>query len=108
VFLFHTLDRSIGNPEQASAHFHLPVYGVVDEIVTPRQHLRRWLRAYVLSPVLALVVVVAVGLGTLNTWLWLRDKETYDNQWKTAPYAFLWDEAIKRSEGAIEAMKGQF
>jgi uncharacterized protein involved in exopolysaccharide biosynthesis len=88
VFLANMMDRSISTTEEAAEYFDLPVYGVVGEIVTPRQRALRKIRRLVVGPLATLVVLAALGLASLNIVLWLRYHTVYED-WRKNPTSFI-------------------
>ncbi len=75
VFLSNLMDRTIGTTEDAMKYFALPVHGVIGEITTPRDRLRKRIRNWVLSPIVALILGCCLLVGVLNVYLWLRVPE---------------------------------
>ena len=88
VFLTNVVDRSITTTEEAASHFGLPVLGTIGEITTASQRARRKMLRWGLGPVLALMVVLAIGAAALNITLWLTHREQYD-KWKESPVRFV-------------------
>ena len=88
VFLTSALDRSISTSEEAAKHFDLPVHGVIGEIVTPRQRVRRKIKKWLFRPVVAIAIVMGLGLSTLSIVLWLRYPENFKT-WKADPVGFV-------------------
>jgi uncharacterized protein involved in exopolysaccharide biosynthesis len=95
VVLAAKLDRSIATTDDAIESLGLPVLGTVDEIVTPGRRLRRRLGKLVLVPVIAILVLTALALGGLQSTLWLRYPQKYE-QWKNSPVAFVCQEVGER------------
>lgn len=75
AFLCNWMDRTIGSTEDAMKYFALPVHGVIGEITTPRDRLRKRIRNWVLSPIVALILGCCLLVGVLNVYLWLRVPE---------------------------------
>jgi capsular polysaccharide biosynthesis protein len=88
VFLSNMMDRSISTTEEAAEYFGLPVYGVVGEIVTPRQRTTRKIRRLIVGPAVTLIVVVSLGCASLNIVLWLQYRNLHEG-WKRAPVTFI-------------------
>jgi predicted nucleic acid-binding Zn-ribbon protein len=88
VFLANVMDRSISTTEEAAEYFGMPVYGVVGEIVTPRQRTTRKIRRLILSPAAVLIVIAALGFATLNIVLWLQYRNLHE-EWRKAPATFI-------------------
>jgi hypothetical protein len=103
VFLSKTLDRTIGNSEQAASYFGLPVCGVICEITTARQRLLRGLRRYTLGPIAALMLGAMVSLCSMSVSLRLQDPTKYW-QLRTAPFAFLEQEYVKPAQEILKNM----
>ena len=98
VFLLQSLDRTINTTEDALEAFGVPLCGVTGEIVPPRQRLRRRLVHWVGRPIIGLLVVLVLGLATLNIVLWLRYPEEYED-WKDGRAGYV---TQKISEGVQE------
>ncbi|HUT60004.1 MAG TPA: hypothetical protein VNA25_19335 [Phycisphaerae bacterium] len=88
VFLGNTLDRSIATTEDAAKHFDLPVFGVVGEIVTPRERVWRTTRWLVVEPMVALFLLGVIGLTSINIVLWINYPEQYA-VWRANPSGFV-------------------
>ena len=94
VFLSNLLDRSVADPRDAEAHFGLPVYGVIGEIVPPPTRAWRNVRRFAIEPVVGLVLLAGIGIAALNVALWLQNPVEYA-QWTAAPLAYLGELAGK-------------
>ena len=90
VFLINFLDRSISTTEEAGKYFNVPVHGVIGEIITTRQRLRRGIRRYLLAPAVTLLILGVLGIATLSITLWLKSPEKFQ-EWKAAPVRFVFD-----------------
>jgi len=88
VLLANMLDRSVWTPQDAEKAFGVPVCGVIGEIVRPTTRLWRGVRRFLVEPATMLVLLAAIGIGCLNTVLWLQYPEQYA-QWTSAPLAYL-------------------
>jgi len=104
VFLGNSLDRSVTTPQEAAKHFDLPVCGVIGEILTPWQRLRRRARQWVAEPLVALMLVAIIGMASLNIVLWLQYPEEYQ-QWKTDRPAFIKSNATYYYQRAVQELK---
>jgi len=104
VFLGNSLDRSVTTPQEAAKHFDLPVCGVIGEILTPWQRLRRRARQWVAEPLVALMLVAIIGMASLNIVLWLQYPEEYQ-QWKTDWPAFIKSNATDYYQRAVQELK---
>jgi len=88
VFLASRVDRSVWTPRDAEQAFGVPVCGVIGEIVPPTTRLWRSVRRFAVEPAIVLLLLAAIGIGCLNTVLWLQYPEQYA-RWTTAPLAYL-------------------
>jgi uncharacterized protein involved in exopolysaccharide biosynthesis len=88
VFLSNAWDRAVRTTEDAVEGFGLPIFGVIDEIVTPQERLKRRLRRWTIGPVLSVVILIALGLSSLSVVLWLEYPEEH-GKWKADPVAYL-------------------
>jgi len=104
VFFCHTIDRSISTKQDAAKHFNLPVCGVIDEILTPGQRLKRKARQWGVEPLGALILVAIIGVASLNIVLWLRDPDGYD-QLHEDPKTFIGSRATDYYQWAIQELK---
>lgn len=77
VFLTHTLDRTIATTEEAMTYFDVPIYGVVGEIRTPRDLLRRKFKSFVVVPIVSVILILALAVAVLNLWLYLEYPAKY-------------------------------
>jgi len=98
VFLLNYLDRSISTTEEAGKYFNVPVHGVIGEIITAKRRLQRKFRRYVLEPVVALIILGALGSATLSISLWLNAPDAF-KVWKSEPASFVVDHATSVVEG---------
>ncbi|MBM4016882.1 MAG: hypothetical protein FJ288_00920 [Planctomycetes bacterium] len=105
VFLADMMDRSIATTEEAVRHFNMPVYGVVGEIVTPRERTRKKVLRWVLGPVGFVVAVLLVGAAALNIVLWLQSRSEYD-EWRAAPVTFVCNQAAEVVDGLKNKLRG--
>ncbi len=76
AFLCNWMDRTIGSTEDAMKYFALPVHGVIGEITTPRDRLWKWIRNWVVSPIVALILGCCLLVGVVKVHLWLAKSET--------------------------------
>jgi len=104
VLLFNYLDRSIRTTEDAIEAIDLPVHGVIGEIVTQRQRLKNKTKRWVVTPVVTVVILVAVALSTLSITLWLKVPEKFD-EWRSAPVSFVYDNTLKQAVALLERLK---
>ena len=104
VFLSNTLDRSISATQNAAKYFNLPVCGVIDEIVTPRERLWRNVRRGVVEPTIALILVGVIGVASLNIALWLHYPEEH-KQWQEDPTAFVGSRAAYYYQRGVQKLK---
>jgi len=104
VFLCDTIDRSISTKQDAAKHFNLPVCGVIDEILTPRQRLKRRARQWGAEPLVALILVAIIGVASLNIVLWLHRPEEH-KQWKDDPTAFVGRKAADLYQKGVQKLK---
>jgi len=88
VFLANMMDRTVRTTEDAAVHFGMPIFAVVDEIVTPEEQARRKALRWTLVPVLSVVLAVAIGLSSLSVVLWLEFPDQHE-QWKSSPVSYL-------------------
>jgi uncharacterized protein involved in exopolysaccharide biosynthesis len=103
VFLTNTMDRSFTTTEEAAEYLSLPVFGTVGEILTARDQARLKLRRWALTPLVAVVVVAAIGLAGLNIVLWLNDRPAYE-QWRHAPVSFVYTTVADKVAGLKDRM----
>jgi len=85
VFLANGLDRSINQTEDAARHFSLPIHGVIGEIITPQQKTVRSFNRFVVTPLLAAILLTALGLATHSIVLWLLRHE----EWSNSPAGYI-------------------
>ncbi|HUU89925.1 MAG TPA: hypothetical protein VM238_01810 [Phycisphaerae bacterium] len=90
VFLAKTLDHAVSATHEADEHFGLPVCGVIGEILMPWQRRWRAVRGWLLEPAAVLILVGIISLGSLNSVLWLRYPEQYE-EWKGDWMGFVVD-----------------
>ena len=92
VFLTSLKDRTIWTPQDAEDLFGVPVCGTIGEIVPPRTRFWRCVQRYAIEPGVAVLLLAAIGVGSLNVILWLQYPDQYV-QWTAAPLAYLGDRA---------------
>lgn len=90
VFLSHMTDRSITTTEEIAIRYDIPVCGVIGEITTPADVLRRRVKWLAIWPAVALVFGVALAAAGLNIYLWLNAPERYSD-WAANPVGYVWD-----------------
>ena len=88
VLLANSLDRSVSTAVGAEEHFAVPILGAIDEIVTPGQVAARRFKRWVVTPIASGIILLTIGISTLNVVLWLRYPEQYKD-WKASPVGFV-------------------
>ena len=88
VFLAIRLDQSVITPEQAAKGFGIPVFGFVSVIMTPRKLFVRFIKRWVVLPVVALLLTAVLGLLTFSLTLRLHYPEEY-KEWRKDEAAYL-------------------
>lgn len=88
VLLANWLDRSISTSDEAVRYFGIPVHGVIDEIVTPREQFTRRLRQWTVLPAVSLVLLAALMVSGGSMYLRLQRPELFD-RWRTDPANFV-------------------
>jgi len=94
VFLATMVDRSVATVEDANHRFHLPIHGIISQIVSTRGRLAKALKNWVLLPGATGILVFLLGLSSMSVVLWLRYPEKYV-AWQEDPPAFIVDTASK-------------
>ena len=92
VFLANLLDRSVTTVEHATQRFHVPVHGIISEIVSGPRRFSRALKNWVLLPSVMFVLLVALALSSMSAVLWLRYPQQH-KRWKNTPVEFVLDSA---------------
>ena len=90
VFLTHSLDRSISTTDEASEYLGLRVHGVIGEIVTPAQAMRRRTISLLVIPLIGLFLTVLTLTGGLSNVLRLKYPDRFQ-QWKDAPVGYVFN-----------------
>lgn len=80
VFLAIRMDQSVITPEQAAKGFAIPVYGFVGVIMTPRKLFFRFLKRWVVLPIVSLLLIAVLGLLIYSLTLRLHYPEKYEKQ----------------------------
>jgi uncharacterized protein involved in exopolysaccharide biosynthesis len=93
VFLSNVMDRAVRTTEDAVEGFGLPIFGVIDEIVTPQERFKRRLLRWTIGPVLSVVILIGLGLSSLSVVLWLQYPDELE-KWKAHPVSFLLSPAL--------------
>jgi len=88
VFLAIRMDQSVITPEQAAKGFGIPVYGFVGVIMTPRKLFFRFLKRWVVLPIISLLLLSVLGLLTYSLTLRLRYPEEY-KKWQENEIGYL-------------------
>lgn len=88
LFLANRLDRSIVTPEQASRSFGFPVFGFIDVIMTPRQLSLRRVKRWIFTPIISLILGVALLLSSGSLHLRLDYPKQYE-QWRAEPLKYV-------------------
>jgi len=88
VFLANSMDRTIGTTDEAMRHFNLTLHGAVGEIATPRDRTWRWVKLWVITPVVIVVVVTVIGLASLDIVLRLKDPGKH-TEWRKDKVSFV-------------------
>ena len=92
VFLANLLDRSVTTVEYATQRFHVPIHGIISEIVSGPRRFSRALKNWVLLPSVMLILLIALGLSSLSAVLWLQNPKEHQKL-KDAPVEFVLDAA---------------
>jgi uncharacterized protein involved in exopolysaccharide biosynthesis len=107
VWLGHLMDRTITTSEQAVRQFGMPVFGVIGEIVTPRERAWRRLKK-TFSVCLMITLLGMVGLFINSLWLHLDGKATHE-QWPQDPAGAgckwlreTFQEAVREAESVVQ------
>ena len=101
VFFWSTKDRTIGTSEQAGRLFDVPVLGSVSQIMTRGLRGKRFMRRWVVVPIVAAVLFVVIAVLVLSITLKLRRPAQYE-EWRERPVAFAKDAAAKTMDGDTE------
>lgn len=88
VFLFHKLDRTISISEEAHDYFNLPIHGVISEIVTRKIRAQRFLRRWIVTPAIAVILLAAIGVSLFSFKLWLLEPDEY-KLWSSSPTSYV-------------------
>jgi uncharacterized protein involved in exopolysaccharide biosynthesis len=88
IVLALRLDRSIISPEQASRVLGIPVYGFVDVIMTPGQRTLQWLRRWIVSPILLLILGISLLTASFSLHLRLNAPDQFE-LWKAKPVQYI-------------------
>ncbi|MFW5869928.1 MAG: GumC family protein [Planctomycetota bacterium] len=96
VFLANMLDRTLSTPEEVQESFGVPVCGVIGEIKTTRERITGGVGSFVVTPILGLVIIVAIGVATFSLTLWLKQPENY-KQWRAAPIPYIQQVVLDRT-----------
>jgi len=94
VFLAIRIDQSVITPEQAAKGFGIPVYGFVSVIMTPRKLFFRFLKRWVVLPIVSLIFTVALGLLAFSLTLRLHHPDEY-KEWQENKGGYLQEQADK-------------
>jgi uncharacterized protein involved in exopolysaccharide biosynthesis len=92
VFLAGMLDRSVTTTEEALEDFKLPVHGVISEIRSRRDRIRRLAKRYVLWPLATILMVGLLGVAAFNIVLRLNFPREYIF-WRADPVDFVVEHA---------------
>ncbi len=90
VFLTHSLDRSITTTDEASEYLGLRVHGVIGEITTPVQAIRRRTFSLLIIPLVGLVLTLMTLTGVASNLLRLKYPDKFQ-QWKDAPVGYVFN-----------------
>lgn len=101
LILIHRLDRSVMTPEQATRVLGIPVYGYVDVILTPAQMTWRWVKRWILLPVIFLVLALAFAVSCYSLSLRLNAPDEY-GQWRARPVQYLSEQIKNRLHSSEE------
>ena len=97
VFLLNVLDRAVRTTEDAAVHFGLPIYGVIDEIVTPRELAKRKWTRRTIGTAATVVALAALALSCMSIVLWLEYPDQHE-KWKADPVTYLSRQASEKIE----------
>lgn len=100
VFLAHMMDRSISTPEDAK-NFGVPIHGIIGEIITRQRRRNLRMRRWLLSPVVVLVVLIALGGSAFSLTLWLKAPDEY-KRFQSARLEYLQDQVISNIQRVID------
>lgn len=92
VLLTVLMDRSFSSPDEAQAHFEIPVVGTIREIVPKSRQRMRFLRRLLFVPLITLLLLATLGVSIFNAVLWLHFPDEY-TQWNAAPLHYLQQQA---------------
>ncbi len=90
VFLTHSLDRSITTTDEASEYLGLRVHGVIGEIITPAQAIRRRSFNLFVIPLIGAVLTLMTLTGCTSNVLRLRYPDKFQ-KWKDAPVGYVFN-----------------
>ena len=88
VFLSSVLDRSVTTIEDATRRYHMPVHGIISEIVSRRRRMTRHLKRWFLTPTVVTAAVLAMLVSVLSVVLWLQYPDKY-TEWKKDAVGFV-------------------
>ncbi|MCL2700089.1 MAG: hypothetical protein FWE88_00165 [Phycisphaerae bacterium] len=92
VFLANGMDRTVGTTDEAMKYFNIPLHGAVGEISTPKDRTWRRVKLWVITPIIAIVVVTVIGASCLDTVLWLKQPTKHKEEWRKAPITYVVDQ----------------
>jgi len=95
-------DRTIAAVEDAD--FGVPVLGVIGEITTRRQRAMRAFNRWALTPLVTAILLIAIGLASLNMLLKLHYPDRYPT-WREAPATFVLHRVVPKLLGIETAEK---
>jgi len=88
VFLSSILDRSVTTIDDATRRFHMPVHGIVSEIVSHRRRMTRHLKRWFLTPAIVTAATLAVVVSVLSVVLWLQYPDRF-KEWDKDAVGFI-------------------
>ncbi len=97
VFLTHSLDRSITTTDEASEILGLRVHGVIGEITTPAQAIRKRTFNLLVIPLIGLALTLMTLAGCASNVLRLKYPDRFQ-KWKDAPVGYVFNGMFSSEE----------
>jgi len=91
VFLANSVDRTIGTTDEAMRYFDLTLHGAVGEIDTPADRSWRFVKRWVITPIVIVIVLIVIGVSCMDVVLRLKYPQRYI-QWQKEPVTFVMEE----------------
>jgi uncharacterized protein involved in exopolysaccharide biosynthesis len=91
VFLRNWLDRTFTTSDDLAKALSVPVLGVIGHISTQRDRIRRKLKSWVVTPLVGVVLVVAIGAAAVSAYMSLRQPKDVYEEFKADPAGYLLD-----------------